>query len=76
MTELVEAVRRAAERHTDAVTTTSAVVVEPYVDGPEMDANIILMNGEVLFFDVSDDFPSKGDAEARILKTISKRLKL
>jgi hypothetical protein len=37
------------------------VVVEPYVDGPEVDANFIILDGEVLFCDISDDFPSLGD---------------
>lgn len=37
------------------------VVVETYVDGPEVDANMVLVNGEVVFFEVNDDFPSPGD---------------
>ena len=36
-------------------------VVEEYCDGPEVDANLILYNGELLFFEVSDDFPKIGD---------------
>ena len=60
--ELAEAVRRASQRHADAAEPSTAVVVEPYVDGPEVDANFVLLDGEVLFMDVSDDFPSRGDA--------------
>ncbi|KAJ7692894.1 ATP-grasp domain-containing protein [Mycena rosella] len=42
-----------------------AVIVETYVDGPEFDANIVLCEGEILFFELVDDFPSAGDnAEA------------
>ncbi|KAF6827652.1 glutathione synthetase ATP-binding protein, partial [Colletotrichum plurivorum] len=37
------------------------VVVEAYVDGPEVDANMALVNGEVVFFEVNDDFPSSAD---------------
>lgn len=37
------------------------VVIEAYVDGPEVDANMVLLDGEVLFFEVNDDFPSPGD---------------
>jgi biotin carboxylase len=37
------------------------VVIETYIDGPEVDANMVLVDGEVIFFEVSDDFPSAGD---------------
>lgn len=42
------------------------VVVETYVDGPEVDgpevdANMVLVDGKIVFFEVSDDFPSAGD---------------
>ncbi|KAJ6617113.1 ATP-grasp domain-containing protein [Mycena sp. CBHHK59/15] len=39
----------------------SSVIVETYVDGPEFDANIVLCEGEMLFFELVDDFPSAGD---------------
>ncbi|KAJ7120243.1 ATP-grasp domain-containing protein [Mycena epipterygia] len=39
----------------------NAVIVETYVDGPEFDANIVLCEGEILFFELVDDFPSAGD---------------
>lgn len=39
----------------------SDFVVEEYVDGPEVDANLVLLDDEVLFWEVSDDFPSPGD---------------
>ena len=39
------------------------VVIETYVDGPEVDANMVLVDGEVLFFEVNDDFPSPGDKD-------------
>lgn len=43
----------------------SVVLVEPYVDGPEVDANLVLVNGEIVFFEVNDDFPSPGDSDGQ-----------
>lgn len=37
------------------------VVIETFVDGPEVDVNMVMFEGEVLFFEVNDDFPSPGD---------------
>jgi biotin carboxylase len=37
------------------------VVVEPYVDGPEFDANFVLSDKKVLFCEVSDNSPCAGD---------------
>ncbi|KAJ5955318.1 hypothetical protein N7501_009597 [Penicillium viridicatum] len=39
------------------------VVIETYVDGPEIDANMVLVDGKIVFFEVNDDFPSAGDYE-------------
>lgn len=39
----------------------SPIMVEPYVDGPEVDVNFAMLDGEVLFYDVSDNFPCAGD---------------
>ncbi|TLD31313.1 hypothetical protein PspLS_01707 [Pyricularia sp. CBS 133598] len=39
----------------------SGVVVEPYVDGPELDVNLVMLEGQVLFSEVVDDFPSPAD---------------
>ncbi|KAF7875104.1 hypothetical protein EAF04_002276 [Stromatinia cepivora] len=41
------------------------VLVEPYVDGPEVDANLVLVDGEIVFFEVNDDFPSTGDSDGQ-----------
>ena len=60
--ELVTAARRASERHAEAASPSLGVVVEPYIDGPEVDANLVLLDGEVVFFDIEDDFPTRGDA--------------
>lgn len=61
--ELREAVRRASVRHEHDAKPSTSVIVEPYISGPEVDANIFMLDGQVLFFECSDDFPSRGDRE-------------
>ena len=36
-------------------------LIEPYVQGPEVDVNFALLDGNVLFGEVCDNFPSQGD---------------
>jgi biotin carboxylase len=38
------------------------ILLETYVDGPEIDANFVLWDGEILFLEVTDNFPCPGDA--------------
>ncbi|KAI8294032.1 hypothetical protein K4K59_005366 [Colletotrichum sp. SAR11_240] len=59
--ELRAAVKRASDRHATSAARSTSVVIEPYIDGPEIDANFIVLNGEVLFCDVTDDFPCSAD---------------
>lgn len=54
--ELFEGVRRTCE------SSNKKILIEAYIDGPELDVNFVLQNGEVLFFEISDDFPSLGDS--------------
>jgi biotin carboxylase len=42
----------------------STFVIENYCDGPEVDANFVLCDGELLFFEASDDFPKDADRVA------------
>ncbi|TRX89235.1 hypothetical protein FHL15_009933 [Xylaria flabelliformis] len=42
---------------------TADALIEPYVKGPEIDANLVMLDGEVLFSEISDDFPSSADRE-------------
>ncbi|KAJ7253169.1 ATP-grasp domain-containing protein [Mycena rebaudengoi] len=57
-TELLESVGKInTARHGDVV------IVETYIDGPEFDANFVLCDGEILFFELTDDFPSPGDID-------------
>ncbi|KAK4553451.1 hypothetical protein LTR86_009508 [Recurvomyces mirabilis] len=41
---------------------TSSVIVETYCDGPEVDVNMMLWNGEVLHAEVVDNFQKHGEA--------------
>ncbi len=50
------------------------VTVESYISGPEVDANFILLDGVVLFVEISDQFPMAGDfdtatSESNFLET-------
>ena len=45
------------------------VIVETYVDGPEVDANFLLWDGEIHFFEVVDDFPSSADLPGSTFST-------
>ncbi|KAL7913113.1 hypothetical protein GGI35DRAFT_274722 [Trichoderma velutinum] len=40
----------------------SAFVIEKYCSGPEVDANFVLLDGEILFFEACDDFPKTADS--------------
>ncbi|KAF2793167.1 hypothetical protein K505DRAFT_338032 [Melanomma pulvis-pyrius CBS 109.77] len=68
VSELRIAVQKASDRHAESAKRSTAVVVEPYIDGPEVDANLALLDGEILFFEISDDFPSPADEKGAGLK--------
>jgi hypothetical protein len=36
-------------------------VIEKYCEGPEVDANLVLCDGELIFFEASDNFPGSAD---------------
>jgi Biotin carboxylase len=38
------------------------ILIETYIDGPEVDANFALWDGDLLFCEISDDFPCQADA--------------
>ncbi|CAG7952987.1 unnamed protein product [Penicillium nalgiovense] len=45
------------------------VLIEEYCDGPEVDCNFVLLRGEIIFFEVIDNFPctaesSEGNADS------------
>lgn len=37
-------------------------VMEKYCSGPEVDVNVVILDGEILFFETCDDFPKSGDS--------------
>ena len=37
------------------------ILIEPYVDGPEVDVNLVLLDGRILYSEVVDEFPTPGD---------------
>ncbi|KAI1498877.1 hypothetical protein F5X99DRAFT_431098 [Biscogniauxia marginata] len=59
--EIANAVIRASDRHANSPKRSTGAIIEPYIDGPELDANMVLLDGEVLFFEAADDFPSSAD---------------
>lgn len=45
----------------------TGILLETYVDGPELDANFVLWDGEILFLEVTDNFPCAADASSATL---------
>jgi len=43
--------------------TTSDLIVDEYCDGPEVDANFVLQDGKVLYFEMVDGFPCTAEIE-------------
>ncbi|GAW17952.1 hypothetical protein ANO14919_074210 [Xylariales sp. No.14919] len=61
--ELIQAATRASERHRGPPMQRTDLMIEAYIEGPEIDANVVLANGEMVFFEVADDFPSLADSQ-------------
>ncbi|KAH7309181.1 hypothetical protein B0I35DRAFT_482906 [Stachybotrys elegans] len=51
-----------AARSIDTSRHGSEFVIEKYCEGPEVDANFVLLDGELLFFEACDDFPKTADS--------------
>ncbi|RBR10284.1 uncharacterized protein FIESC28_09534 [Fusarium coffeatum] len=47
------------------------LVIEPYCDGPEVDVNLVLQDGQVLFFEVCDDLPKSADVNGPKVGSLS-----
>lgn len=43
--------------------TTADLIVDEYCDGPEVDANFVLQDGKVLYFEMVDGFPCTAEVE-------------
>ncbi|KAL2158245.1 hypothetical protein VTH06DRAFT_4565 [Thermothelomyces fergusii] len=64
--DLGPAVAKATARHG------SAAVIEPFFDGPEIDVNFVMLDGEVLFWEVADEPPCEADRrDASVRDTFS-----
>lgn len=35
--------------------------IEPYISGPEVDANLVLLDGKLIWSEINDDYPSSAD---------------
>ncbi len=53
---LLEVVRRNEEKFPG-----NSFLIEPYISGPEVDANFVLFDGKVVFAEIADDFPSSAE---------------
>lgn len=53
---LLDAVQRNEERFPGVDS-----LIEPYISGPEVDANCILLDGKPIWCDINDDFPSSAE---------------
>ncbi|KAH9823623.1 glutathione synthetase ATP-binding domain-like protein [Teratosphaeria destructans] len=40
------------------------MLLETFVKGPEVDVNLVMLDGKIIFWDISDDFPSPADVDA------------
>ncbi|GIZ36587.1 hypothetical protein CKM354_000005700 [Cercospora kikuchii] len=63
--ENIDELRVAAESVDVAERHGTEFVIEPYCDGPELDINMVLCDGVVCLFEVSDDFPKGGDSNGQ-----------
>lgn len=53
------------------------IIVETYVPGPELDANFVLLDGAVLFLEVTDNFPCLGDdGSATLVANFAEKLQI
>lgn len=46
-------------------------VMEKYCDGPEVDVNLVLLDGEVLFSEICDDLPKSADINGPTVGTLT-----
>ncbi|CAG8898479.1 unnamed protein product [Penicillium egyptiacum] len=60
----------AAQRNEDKFPGTNALV-EPYVSGPEVDANFVILDGKLIWSEVNDDFPSSVEISSSMSPSMS-----
>ncbi|EFE29623.1 uncharacterized protein ARB_03518 [Trichophyton benhamiae CBS 112371] len=54
--------RQAVQQLEESGLSKYGILLETYIDGPEVDANFVLWEGEVLFCEISDELPCQADA--------------
>jgi hypothetical protein len=54
----------------------SEFVIEKYCSGPEVDANFVLLDGEILFFEACDDFPKTADSNGPSVGSLNSFIEL
>ncbi|CRL21832.1 ATP-grasp fold [Penicillium camemberti] len=54
--------RQAVQKLEETGLSKHGVLIETYIDGPEVDANFVLWDGDLLFCEISDNFPCQADA--------------
>ncbi|KAI1179162.1 hypothetical protein F4777DRAFT_586182 [Nemania sp. FL0916] len=62
--ELEEAIQAARSSGRSRSEVGDKVLVERYCEGPEVDVNMVFVDGEVLFSEICDDFPKGADANS------------
>ncbi|OAA56799.1 ATP-grasp fold domain containing protein [Cordyceps fumosorosea ARSEF 2679] len=67
--QLFDAVRRNEETFPDI-----GSLIEPYISGPEVDANFVLMDGELVWGEINDDFPSHAEISRNDVRGYDKRI--
>jgi len=55
--------RQAVREDEDGGYSKHGILIETYADGPEVNVNFALLEGEILFFKMFDDFPCLANAE-------------
>ncbi|KAI1113975.1 hypothetical protein F5Y14DRAFT_451583 [Nemania sp. NC0429] len=58
LAEAIEAARKSGKSRSEVG---DKVLVERYCEGPEVDVNMVFVDGEVLFSEICDDFPKGAD---------------
>lgn len=57
--ELVQATQQIDDAHHG-----TEFVVEEYCEGPEVDVNMVVYDGEILFYEISDDYPKSAESNS------------
>lgn len=65
--------RQAVQKLEETGLSKHGVLIETYIDGPEVDANFVLWDGDLLFCEISDNFLAKQTQQMLRWPTISRR---